>query len=175
MAHGTADAITGIGVTGVDHVGIAVADLGQAVAFHVETLGLTELHREQNAGMGVVEVMLGAAPAGPDRAVGTQIQLLAALGADSPIARFLVRSGPGIQHLAYRVANVEDAARALRGKGFRLLYDAARSGTRGSRINFVHPKDAGGVLIELVQPAAGDARDSPPDSDPQSASTTLDG
>ena len=159
MAHGTADGIGGIGVTGVDHVGIAVPDLEEAVAFHVQTLGLTELHREQNPGMGVTEVMLGADPSAPGQATGAQIQLLAALGADSPIARFLDRSGPGIQHLAYRVANVEDAARWLRKKGFRLLYDAARSGTRGSRINFVHPKDAGGVLIELVQSPADDAPD----------------
>ncbi len=144
-------------VVGVDHVGIAVADLEQAVAFHVETLGMTELHRELNDDMGVAEVMLGAAGTGSTGEPGrTQIQLLAPLGPDSPIGRFLDRSGPGIQHLAYRVRNVEDAARVLRKKGLRLLYDAAKPGTRGSRINFVHPKDAGGVLIELVESAAAD-------------------
>lgn len=145
------------GILGVDHVGIAVADLDDAVAFHVETLGLRELHREENLAMGVVEVMLGAAETHGPGAGSTQIQLLAPLGPQSPITGFLDRSGPGVQHLAYRVRNVENAATLLRSKGLRLLYDSARTGTRGSRINFVHPKDAGGVLIELVESAAADA------------------
>jgi methylmalonyl-CoA/ethylmalonyl-CoA epimerase len=139
-----------VGVVGIDHVGIAVSDLDAAVAWHAATLGLRELHREANDVMGVAEAMLG----GPDWQPGqAQVQLLAPLTPDSPIARFLDRSGPGVQHLAYSVRNVDHAARVLRAKGFRLLYDAARPGTRGSRINFVHPKDAGGVLMELVQPA----------------------
>ena len=85
--------------------------------------------------------------------VGTQLQLLAPLDEQSALARFLDRSGPGLQQLAYRVEDIDHAASVLRGKGLRLLYDAARTGTGGSRINFVHPKDTGGVLIELVQAA----------------------
>jgi len=84
-----------------------------------------------------------------------QVQLLAPLNAESTIAKFLDRNGPGLQQLAYRVTDVEAVSQALRDKGLRLLYDAPRRGTANSRVNFVHPKDAGGVLVELVEPAAG--------------------
>ena len=138
------------GVVGLDHIGIAVADLGAAVALHTEVLGLVERHRETNADQGVVEVMLSPAADGP----GTQIQLVAALDEHSPVHRFLARRGPGLHHLAYAVNDVATASEVLLRRGFRLLYDAPRAGTRGSLINFVHPKDTGGVLIELVQAAA---------------------
>lgn len=134
----------------LDHVGLAVPDLDAAIAFHTEVLGLELRHREDNPEQGVAEAMLG--PAGA-LAGAAELQLLAPLGAGSPIARFLDRSGPGLQHAAYRVRDVDTAAAELRGRGLRLLYDSARVGTRGSRINFVHPKDAHGVLIELVQVA----------------------
>jgi methylmalonyl-CoA/ethylmalonyl-CoA epimerase len=83
----------------------------------------------------------------------TRIQLLAPLSESSTIAKFLDRSGPGVQQVAYTVDDVEQASADLRAKGLRLLYDQPRRGTAGSRVNFVHPKDAGGVLVELVQPA----------------------
>jgi len=137
------------GVLAVDHVGLAVADLEAAIAFHTDVLGLVLLHREENPDADVAEAMLGTV-AGADAA---QVQLLAPLSPESPIARFLERSGPGLQQLAYRVADVDAASAALRSRGLRLLYDAARTGTRGSRINFVHPRDTGGVLVELVEPA----------------------
>jgi methylmalonyl-CoA/ethylmalonyl-CoA epimerase len=137
------------GLLAVDHVGLAVPDLDAAIAFHTDVLGLVLLHREENADADVAEAMLGTA-AGED---ATQIQLLAPVSAESPIARFLERSGPGLQQLAYRVTDVEASAAALRDRGLRLLYDAAKIGTRRSLINFVHPHDTGGVLIELVQPA----------------------
>jgi methylmalonyl-CoA/ethylmalonyl-CoA epimerase len=82
------------------------------------------------------------------------VQLLAPLRPDSAIGKFLERSGPGIQQMAYRVADIDATCAALRQKGVRLLYDEPRRGTADSRINFVHPKDAGGVLVELVEPAA---------------------
>jgi methylmalonyl-CoA/ethylmalonyl-CoA epimerase len=85
---------------------------------------------------------------------GSCVQLLAPLGPESTIAKFLHRSGPGVQQVAYRVEDVEEASTLLRERGLRLLYDAPRRGTAGSRVNFVHPKDAGGVLVELVEPAA---------------------
>src|SRR5690606_29884034 len=106
------------------------------------------VHEETNAEQGVREAMMTAGDG-----TGAQVQLLAPLRADSAIAKFLDRSGPGLQQLAYRVADVEEVSRALRERGLRLLYDAPRRGTAGSRINFVHPKDAGGVLVELVEPA----------------------
>jgi methylmalonyl-CoA/ethylmalonyl-CoA epimerase len=133
----------------VDHVGVAVADLDAAIAFHTDVLGLVLVHREENRDADVAEAML-AVPGAED---GTQVQLLAALTPESPIARFLDRSGPGLQQLAYEVSDVVLAAERLRDRGLRLLYDAPRPGTRGSLVNFVHPHDTGGVLVELVEPA----------------------
>jgi methylmalonyl-CoA/ethylmalonyl-CoA epimerase len=138
-------------VTTIDHVGVAVADLDAAIRFYAETFGLETTHTEVNDEQGVREAMLHA----PGDAAGPAVQLLAPLREDSTIATFLERQGPGLQQLAYRVTDVEAAAQALRDKGLRVLYPQARRGTAGSRVNFVHPKDAGGVLVELVQPAAG--------------------
>jgi methylmalonyl-CoA/ethylmalonyl-CoA epimerase len=136
-------------VTAVDHVGIAVADLDAAIDFHERTFGLALAHREENDDQGVQEAMLRAS----DEPGATQLQLIAPLRQDSAIAKFLDRSGPGLQQLAFRVTDVEAAEAALRERGLRLLYEEPRRGTAGSRINFVHPKDAGGVLVELVEPA----------------------
>jgi methylmalonyl-CoA/ethylmalonyl-CoA epimerase len=136
-------------VTDVDHVGIAVRDLDEAVAWYGATFGLVATHTETNEEQGVREAMLSA-PGGS----ATAIQLLAPLRPDSPIGRFLERNGPGIQQMAYRVTDIDAACATLREKGLRLLYDAPRRGTAGSRINFLHPRDAGGVLVELVEPAA---------------------
>jgi methylmalonyl-CoA/ethylmalonyl-CoA epimerase len=133
--------------TRVDHVGIAVADLDEAIAWYARTFDVHCVHQEVNEEQGVREAML---------AVGTgetRIQLLAPLRPDSAIAKFLDRSGPGVQQVAYTVDDVEAAAATLRERGLRVLYDAARRGTAGSLVNFVHPKDAGGVLVELVEPA----------------------
>jgi len=138
-------------LTGLDHVGLAVPDLDAAVAFHVEVLGLRLEHEEANEEQGVREAMLVAGDGGPDAA---RVQLLAPLSPSSTIARFLDRRGPGLQQVAYRVRDVEAASAALRDRGLRLLYDEARRGTAGSRVNFVHPADAGGVLVELVEPPA---------------------
>jgi methylmalonyl-CoA/ethylmalonyl-CoA epimerase len=135
-------------VTAVDHVGIAVPDLDAAIAFHRDTFGLEVTHEEVNEEQGVREAMLRA-PGDPN---GTAIQLLAPSRPDSTIAKFIDRSGPGLQQLAFRVTDVEAAATALRDKGLRLLFEQAKRGTSNSRVNFVHPKDAGGVLVELVEP-----------------------
>ena len=136
-------------VTGVDHVGIAVTDLDEAIAWYADTFGLVATHTETNEEQGVREAMLSA----PGDA-GAAIQLLAPLRPDSPIGKFIDRNGPGLQQLAYRVTDIDAACATLRDKGVRLLYDAPRRGTANSRINFVHPRDAGGVLVELVEPAA---------------------
>ena len=132
--------------TKIDHVGIAVADLDQAIAFYRENFGVASVHEETNEQQGVREAML---------AVGdgtTRIQLLAPLNADSTIAKFLDRNGPGVQQVAYTVADIDAVSATLRERGLRLLYDQPRRGTADSRVNFIHPKDAGGVLVELVQP-----------------------
>ena len=139
-------------VTAIDHVGIAVPDFEAAVEFYRTTFGLELAHEEVNEEQGVHEAMLRAPG---DSGTGAAIQLLAPLSPTSTIAKFLDRSGPGLQQLAYRVTDIEAASQALRANGVRLLYEAPRRGTAGSRINFIHPKDAGGVLVELVQPADG--------------------
>jgi methylmalonyl-CoA/ethylmalonyl-CoA epimerase len=136
----------------IDHVGLAVPDLEAAIEFHTETLGLRLIHREENREQGVSEAMLGAGdPASPP-----VLQLLAAIDEQSPIARFIGRFGSGMHHLAFRVPDVEVASAEFRRRGLQLLYDAGKVGTRGSRINFIHPKDTGGVLIELVETADAD-------------------
>jgi methylmalonyl-CoA/ethylmalonyl-CoA epimerase len=137
--------------TAIDHVGIAVPDLDEAMAFYRDTFGMETVHEETNEEQGVREAMVAVGD--PNDPAGSRIQLLAPLSPESTIAKFLDRSGPGIQQLAYRVDDVEAVAGVLRQRGVRLLYDAPRRGTSGSRVNFVHPKDAGGVLIELVEPA----------------------
>lgn len=139
-------------VIGVDHIGIAVADLDEAIAWYADTFGLVATHEETNEEQGVREAMLSA-----PGDTGAAIQLLAPLRPDSPIGKFLDRNGPGIQQMAYRVGDIDAISAALRDKGVRLLYEQARRGTAGSRINFLHPKDAGGVLVELVEPAADGA------------------
>lgn len=139
-------------LTQIDHVGIAVADLDEAIAWYADVFGLVNTHEEVNEEQGVREAML-AAP-GADPTTSTRIQLLAPLRPDSTIAKFLDRNGPGLQQLAYRVTDVEAAMEALKAKGLRLLYPEPKRGTANSRINFIHPKDAGGVLVELVEPAA---------------------
>ncbi|BBX72638.1 methylmalonyl-CoA epimerase [Mycobacterium shinjukuense] len=133
-------------VTGLDHVGIAVADLDTAIEWYHDHLGLILVHEEVNDDQGIREAML-AAPGCP-----AQIQLMAPLDESSVIAKFLDKRGPGVQQLACRVSDLDALCRRLRAQGVRLVYDAPRRGTANSRINFIHPKDAGGVLIELVEP-----------------------
>ena len=138
-------------VTAVDHVGIAVPDLDAAAKWYHDHLGMIVLHEEVNEEQGVREAMLSVrgAPKG-----SAQIQLLAPLDEMSTLAKFIDRKGPGLQQLAYRTSDIEALSERLRAEGIRLLYDAPRRGTADSRINFIHPKDAGGVLIELVEPSA---------------------
>ncbi len=133
--------------TELDHVGLAVSDLDQAIAFYADTFGMRVVHEEVNEEQGIREAMLAIGDS------DSRLQLMAPLTAESVIAKFLDRNGPGIQQVAYRVADVDAVAATLRERGMRILYDAARRGTGGSRINFIHPKDTGGVLIELVEPA----------------------
>ncbi|WP_299952095.1 methylmalonyl-CoA epimerase [uncultured Modestobacter sp.] len=140
--------LTGDLFTTIDHVGIAVPDLDEAIAFYAATFGISSVHEETNEEQGVREAMLTVGSG------ETRVQLLAPLTPESTIAKFIGRSGPGLQQLAFRVTDVEAVSATLRERGMRLLYDAPRRGTSGSRVNFVHPKDAGGVLVELVEPAA---------------------
>lgn len=139
-------------LTRIDHVGIAVRDLEAAIEFYQRVFGFRCVHTETNAEQGVREAMLDVGES------GSSIQLLAPLRADSPIGKFLARNGEGIQQIAYTVDDVDVESARLRAEGIRLLYDVPKSGTAGSRVNFVHPKDAAGVLVELVEPARTAAR-----------------
>lgn len=140
----------------IDHVGIAVADYDAALAFYRDSLGMRVVHEETNVEQGVREAMLEV---GPDS--GPRLQLLAALDERSPIAKFLRDRGPGVQQLAFRVDDAAAAGQALRARGLRTLSDQPVPGTAGSSIMFVHPKDVGGVLVELVQPAVDDPSSTP--------------
>jgi methylmalonyl-CoA/ethylmalonyl-CoA epimerase len=132
-----------IALTDIDHVGIAVPDLDQAVATYERLLGVAPAHRERVEDQGVEEVLFG---------VGASfIQLLGALGPDTPMGRSLERRGPGVHHVAYRVDDIEGALEHLRAEGARLVHEAPRPGSRNTLIAFVHPASMGGVLVELVQ------------------------
>lgn len=134
--------------TAIDHVGVAVHDIDAAIAFYRDTYGMALVHEEVNEEQGVREAMMAVGSS------GSCVQLLAPLSPESTIAKFLDRSGPGVQQVAYRVADVDAVSRTLRERGLRLLFEAPRRGTSNSRVNFIHPKDAGGILVELVEPAA---------------------
>jgi methylmalonyl-CoA epimerase len=130
-------------IRGVDHVGIAVEDLDSAVEHYRRTFGLEPAHREVVEPQGVEEVLF--------RVGDSFIQLLGALGPDTPVGRFLDARGPGVHHVAYRVDDLPAALEDLRAKGVRLIDETPRPGSRGTTIAFVHPSGMDGVLIELVQ------------------------
>lgn len=132
--------------TAIDHVGVAVPDFDAAVAFYRDVFGMTLTHDEVNEEQGVHEAMMAVGDS------GSCVQILAPLSPDTTIGKFLDKKGPGIQQVAFRVTDVEAVSAVLRERGARLLYPAAKRGTAGSKVNFVHPKDAGGVLVELVEP-----------------------
>jgi len=130
-------------LTEVDHVGIAVEDLDAAVELYRRAFGIEPTHREVVETQGVEEVLF---------AVGTSyIQLLGALGPETPVGRFLATHGPGVHHVAFRVQGIARALEHLRAEGIRLVDEAPRPGSRGTRVAFVHPTGMGGVLVELVQ------------------------
>ena len=132
-----------IHLTDLDHVGIAVEDLEASVALYTRLLGISPVHRERVEDQGVEEVLF---------AVGSSyIQLLGALGPDTPVGRALAARGPGVHHVAYRVEDVEAALAHLRAEGTRLLDETPRAGSRNTLIAFVHPTAMDGVLVELVQ------------------------
>ena len=139
--------------TAIDHVGVAVPDLDDAIAFYRDSLGMELAHEETNVEQGVREAMMRVGES------GSCIQLLAPLSPESTIAKFLDRNGQGMQQLAYRVEDIDAVCATLRERGLRLLYDTPKRGTSNSRVNFIHPKDARGILVELVEPdrAAADA------------------
>jgi methylmalonyl-CoA/ethylmalonyl-CoA epimerase len=130
----------------IDHVGLAVADLEEAIDLHVNVYGLTLVHRETVSEQGVEAVLLDVGE--------NHVELLAPLHDETPVGRFLAGRGPGLHHLAYQVEDIALTLRALRDAGVRLIDEAPRTGLRASQVAFLHPSASGGVLTELVQPAA---------------------
>ena len=133
----------------LDHVGIAVTDLDEAIAFYRDTYGMTLAHEETNPEQGVREAMMTV---GDPEHPHSHIQLLAPLDESSTIAKFIDKNGPGLQQMAVRVTDIDAVMAHLAAHDIRVLYPEPKKGTAHSRINFVHPKDAGGVLLELTQP-----------------------
>jgi methylmalonyl-CoA/ethylmalonyl-CoA epimerase len=137
-------------LTRIDHVGIACRNLEVTMAFYEATFGLTVVSRETSTEQGVKEAMLvvADAPAGQ-----SYVQLLEPLGPDTPVGRFLERRGEGVHHIGYGVADIEAAMAGIAAAGVRLLDSRPRHGSMGAAIAFLHPRDVGGVLTELVQSA----------------------
>ena len=135
--------ILGNVLLGLDHVGLAVKDLEVGIG-NWDVLGLQPVHQERNVEQGIDEAML-AIPG------DTYIQLIAPLGPDTTIAKFIEKNGEGLQQIAYRVTDINQAMTLISEAGLRLIYPEPRNGTSNSKINFIHPKDAGGILVELVE------------------------
>jgi methylmalonyl-CoA epimerase len=131
----------------IDHVGVAVEDVDAALELYRAAFGLGLEHREVVEEQGVDAALLGVGEG--------HVELLAPLGPDTPVGRYLERRGPGLHHVAYAVEDVDAALNALRAAGVRLIDERARTGIRGSRVAFLHPSATGGVLTEIVQPAEG--------------------
>lgn len=143
----------------IDHIGIACRDLDATIAFYQSTFGLTLVSEETNVEQGVREAMLavGTAPPGAHAAglAGpSYVQLLEPLGPDTPVGRFIARRGQGIHHVGYGVDDIEAALAGIAATGVRLIDARPRHGSMGASIAFLHPGDVGGVLTELVEPAA---------------------
>jgi methylmalonyl-CoA/ethylmalonyl-CoA epimerase len=132
-------------LSAIDHIGVAVENLDDAIALHQDTLGMTLVHRETVSEQGVEAVLLDVGD--------SHVELLQPLGPDTAVGKFLTRRGPGLHHVAYRVDDVEDVLRQLAAAGVRLIDEQPRTGIRNSRVAFLHPAGTGGVLTEIVQPA----------------------
>jgi len=133
-------------LSSIDHVGVAVEDIDATLALYRQSLEMPLVHRETVAEQGVEAALLDVG--------GAHIELLQPLGPDTSVGKFLARRGPGLHHIAYRVDDVEQTLSALARAGMRLIDERPRTGIRGSRVAFVHPASTGGVLTEIVQPAA---------------------
>ena len=129
----------------VDHIGVAVEDIDASLELYEQAYGMTLVHREIVAEQGVEAVLLDVGE--------NHIELLAATGPDTPVGKFIAKKGPGMHHVAYQVDDIEATLAALKEAGLRLIDETPRIGIRNSRVAFLHPKTAGGLLTEIVQPA----------------------
>ena len=129
----------------IDHIGVAVEDLEEAIALYRDRLGMREQHRETVEEQGVHAVLLEIG--------GSHVELISPIGPGGSVARFLERNGAGLHHVAYRTDDIDAALKRLVSAGLRMIDEEPRVGIRDSRVAFVHPKSTGGVLTEIVQPA----------------------
>ena len=129
----------------VDHIGVAVEDIDASLELYERDYGMTLVHREIVAEQGVEAALLDVGE--------NHIELLAATGPDTPVGKFIAKKGPGMHHVAYQVDDIEATLAALKEAGLKLIDETPRIGIRNSRVAFVHPKSAGGLLTEIVQPA----------------------
>lgn len=134
-------------LTTIDHIGVAVEDIDAALSLYRDALGMPLVHRETVSEQGVDAALLDVGD--------SHVELLQPLGPETPVGRYLARKGPGLHHVAYRVADIEAALNALADAGLRLIDERPRVGIRNSMVAFVHPASTGGVLTEIVQPAEG--------------------
>lgn len=131
----------------IDHVGVATSDLDASLELYEGNFEMPLAHRETVAEQGVEAVLLDVGDC--------HVELLKPLGPDTPVGKFLERKGPGLHHVAYRVADIDRALAELGEKGVELIDSQPRTGIRGSRVAFLHPRSSGGVLTEIVEPAKG--------------------
>ena len=129
----------------IDHIGVAVSDLDEAAALYRDRFQMAEQHRETVEEQGVEAILFEVGEG--------HVELIAPLGPDTRVARFIERNGPGLHHVAYACDDIDSALGAVRDSGLRLIDEEPRRGIRGSRVAFLHPKGTGGVLTELVEPA----------------------
>jgi methylmalonyl-CoA/ethylmalonyl-CoA epimerase len=130
----------------IDHVGIAVESLDDALALFEQTFGMPMVHRETVTEQGVEAALLDVGE--------NHVELLQPLGPDTPVGKFLAKRGPGIHHVAYQVSDIEAALESCKSAGLKLIDESPRTGIRNSRVAFLHPRSSGGVLTEIVQPAS---------------------
>jgi methylmalonyl-CoA epimerase len=131
----------------IDHIGVAVEELEPALELYRERFRLELAHREVVEAQGVEAVLLDLGE--------NHVELLAPLGPETPVGKFLARKGPGLHHVAYQVPDIDATLAALRAAGLELIDEQPRTGIRGSRVAFMHPRSTGGVLSEIVEPAVG--------------------
>ena len=131
----------------IDHIGVAVEDLDAAIALYEGDFAIELVHREVVEEQGVEAVLLDVGE--------NHVELLKALGPDTPVGRYLASNGPGLHHVAYQTSDIDTALAGLKEAGMRLIDETPRVGIRNSRVAFLHPKATGGVLTELVEPARG--------------------
>lgn len=131
----------------IDHIGVAVGDLDDALALYEGGFGMPVAHRETVEEQGVEAVLLDVGDC--------HVELLRPLGPETPVGKFLERKGPGLHHVAYRVTDIDATLAELRERGIELIDAEARTGIRNSRVAFLHPRATGSVLTEIVEPAEG--------------------